>query len=72
VSSNAYGLSVGVLGDVGQAKQVTDQVRSGKIRINEQTVADESSAPFGGVGRFGNGACFGGYAANIEAFTELQ
>jgi benzaldehyde dehydrogenase (NAD) len=53
VSSNAYGLSVGILGDVGQAMQVTDQVRSGKIRINEQTVADESSAPFSGVGRFG-------------------
>ena len=72
VNENEYGLSVAILGDVGVAMQVADLVRSGKVHINEQTVADESNAPFGGVGNSGNGARFGGYAANLEAFTETQ
>lgn len=72
VHESAYGLAVGILGDVGLAMTVADQVRSGKIHINEQTVADESNAPFGGVGHSGTGARFGGYTANIDAFTETQ
>lgn len=72
VNASEYGLSVGILGDTGQAMRLADLVHSGKVHINEQTVADESNAPFGGVGNSGNGARFGGYAANIEAFTEVQ
>lgn len=72
VNESAYGLSVSILGEVGEAMKVADMVASGKVHINEQTVGDESNAPFGGVGDSGNGARFGGYAANIEAFTETQ
>lgn len=72
VNANEYGLSVGILGDVGLAMQVADRVHSGKIHINEQTVSDEANAPFGGVGKSGTGSRFGGAAANIEAFTEIQ
>ncbi|GAA1145579.1 benzaldehyde dehydrogenase [Nesterenkonia lutea] len=72
INHSEYGLSVGILGEVGQAMKLADQVHSGKVHINEQTVADESNAPFGGVGASGTGARFGGYAANIEAFTETQ
>lgn len=72
VNASDYGLSVGILGDVGTAMKLADLVRSGKVHINEQTVADESNAPFGGVGDSGNGSRFGGYDANIEAFTETQ
>lgn len=72
VNENEYGLSVGILGEVGAAMTLADQVHSGKVHINEQTVGDESNAPFGGVGNSGNGARFGGYSANIEAFTETQ
>lgn len=72
VNASDYGLSVGILGDVGTAMQLADLVHSGKVHINEQTVADESNAPFGGVGDSGNGSRFGGYDANIEAFTETQ
>lgn len=72
VHESDYGLAVGILGDVGAAMTVADRLRSGKIHINEQTVADESNAPFGGVGNSGTGARFGGVTANIEAFTETQ
>lgn len=72
VNDSEYGLSVGILGDVGTAMTLADEVRSGKVHINEQTVADEPTAPFGGVGDSGNGSRFGGAQANIEAFTETQ
>jgi benzaldehyde dehydrogenase (NAD) len=67
-----YGLSVGILGDVGTAMRLADLVDSGKVHINEQTVADEPNAPFGGVKASGTGSRFGGAAANIDAFTETQ
>jgi benzaldehyde dehydrogenase (NAD) len=72
VNDSEYGLSVGILGDVGTAMTLADEVRSGKVHLNEQTVGDEPTAPFGGVGDSGNGSRFGGAQANIEAFTETQ
>jgi len=71
-SENDYGLSLGILGDVGEAMKVADEVPSGIVHINEQTVADEANAPFGGVAASGTGSRFGGAKANIEAFTEMQ
>lgn len=71
-SDTEYGLSLGILGDVGQAMLIADAVPSGIVHINEQTVADEANAPFGGVGASGTGSRFGGPDANIEAFTETQ
>jgi benzaldehyde dehydrogenase (NAD) len=41
------GLSVGILGEVGLAMEVADSINSGKIHINEQTVSDEATVPFG-------------------------
>jgi benzaldehyde dehydrogenase (NAD) len=67
-----YGLSLGILGDVGTAMRIADAIPSGKVHINEQTVSDEANSPFGGVGSSGNGSRFGGASANIEAFTETQ
>src|SRR5699024_3891894 len=72
VHASEYGLSVGILGDVGMAMDLADLVDSGKIHINEQTVDDEATAPFGGVGASGTGSRFGGATANLEAFTETQ
>jgi benzaldehyde dehydrogenase (NAD) len=71
-SDNDYGLSLGILGDVGRAMELADLVPSGKIHINEQTVSDEANAPFGGVGWSGNGSRIGGLKANLDAFTETQ
>ncbi|RJQ75477.1 aldehyde dehydrogenase family protein [Pseudonocardiaceae bacterium YIM PH 21723] len=72
VNDSEYGLSVGILGDVGLALPLAEKLHSGKVHINEQTVDDEPTAPFGGMKDSGNGARFGGAQANIEAFTETQ
>ncbi len=71
--STEYGLSLGILGDdLDAALALADRVPSGLVHINDQTVDDEATAPFGGAGVSGNGARFGGTAANLEAFTETQ
>lgn len=70
--ASEYGLSLGILGDVGMAMGVADAVQCGIVHINEQTVGDEANVPFGGVGASGTGSRFGGAEANIEAFTEGQ
>lgn len=71
-NASEYGLSVSIIGDVGEAMKIADRIHSGKIHINEMTVADEANAPFGGVGASGTGSRLGGPGANIEAFTETQ
>jgi benzaldehyde dehydrogenase (NAD) len=68
-----YGLSLGILGgDLDQAFALAEQIPSGLVHVNDQTVDDEATAPFGGVGASGTGTRFGGTAANLEAFTETQ
>lgn len=72
VNASDYGLSVSILGDVGEAMKLADRIDSGKIHINEQTVSDEANAPFGGTKDSGNGGRVGGAQANVESFTETQ
>ena len=68
-----YGLSLGILTrDVYKALRLAEQIPSGLVHINDQTVNDEAVAPFGGVGASGTGSRHGGPQANIEAFTETQ
>jgi benzaldehyde dehydrogenase (NAD) len=68
-----YGLSLGILGgDLDAALELAERIPSGLVHINDQTVDDEATAPFGGVGASGNGGRVGGGSANIEAFTETQ
>ena len=71
-NGNEYGLSIGILGDVGMAMTIADQLDSGKVHINEQTVSDEANSPFGGMKNSGNGSRIGGHHANMESFTEIQ
>lgn len=73
VNASEYGLSLGILAkDAFRALELADRLPTGILHINDQTVDDESVAPFGGVGASGTGARFGGHEANIEAFTETQ
>jgi vanillin dehydrogenase len=66
-----YGLTGGVISrDLGAALDVAARVRSGIIHINDQGIADEPMAPFGGVKNSGYGK-FGG-TAGIESFTEQR
>ena len=68
-----YGLSLGIItADAMKGFELARRIPSGIVHVNDQTVADEAVAPFGGVGASGTGSRFGGPAANIEAFTETQ
>ena len=68
-----YGLSLGILTrDVYKGLEIAERIPAGVVHINDQTVADEATIPFGGVGASGNGGRLGGAQANLEAFTETQ
>jgi benzaldehyde dehydrogenase (NAD) len=72
-AESEYGLSLGIVTrDVMHGLAVAEQIPSGIVHINDQTVNDEANAPFGGVLASGTGSRFGGAAANVEAFTETQ
>jgi len=66
-----YGLSAAVVtGDFNKGLTMAEQIESGIVHINDQTVGDEPQVPFGGVKDSGWGR-FGGNAA-VEEFTELR
>jgi benzaldehyde dehydrogenase (NAD) len=68
-----YGLSLGILSaDVGRALELSARIPSGAVHINDQTVNDEATIPFGGVLDSGTGSRHGGPQANLEAFTDVQ
>jgi len=72
-AATEYGLSLGILTrNVMNALELGERVPTGLLHINDQTVNDEATAPFGGVGASGTGARHGGPQANIEAFTDTQ
>ncbi len=71
-SEGDYGLSLGIVTrDVMRGLALAEQIPTGIVHINDQTVNDEANVPFGGVGASGLGR-LGGAAANIEAFTETR
>jgi benzaldehyde dehydrogenase (NAD) len=71
-SEGDYGLSLGIVTrDVMRGLALAEQIPTGIVHINDQTVNDEANVPFGGVGASGLGR-LGGGAANIEAFTETR
>ncbi|WP_327698489.1 aldehyde dehydrogenase family protein [Streptomyces sp. NBC_00459] len=68
-----YGLALGILtGDPAKGLALADRIPTGLVHINDQTVNDEATVPFGGMGESGNGSRHGGTAANLDAFTEQQ
>ncbi|MFG1926330.1 benzaldehyde dehydrogenase [Cryptosporangium sp. NPDC048952] len=72
-ADSEYGLSLGIMTkDVAKALDIAAQIPSGAVHINDQTVNDEATIPFGGVGESGTGSRHGGTRANLEAFTETQ
>jgi benzaldehyde dehydrogenase (NAD) len=71
-AQSEYGLSLGIVTkDVMRGLAVAEQIPTGIVHINDQTVNDEANVPFGGLGASGLGR-LGGAAANIEAFTETR
>ncbi len=68
-----YGLALGILSrDISKALALAEQIPSGLVHINDETVNDEPFAPFGGVGASGTGSRFGSADWNLDAFTETQ
>ncbi len=67
-----YGLSSGIIGkDLARAQRIGDQLESGMLHINDQTVNDDCVNPFGGCGCSGNGGNIGG-PANWENFSQMR
>ncbi len=72
-NDSEYGLSLGILTrDVMRGLEIAEQIPTGLVHINDQTINDEAPIPFGGVGISGTGGRLGGAAANLEAFTHTQ
>jgi acyl-CoA reductase-like NAD-dependent aldehyde dehydrogenase len=70
-NATSYGLSAGIItSDTDRGYALAQQLESGIVHVNDQTVADEPQMPFGGVKDSGYGR-FGGEAA-INEFTELR
>jgi acyl-CoA reductase-like NAD-dependent aldehyde dehydrogenase len=66
-----YGLTAGVISEnLHDGIEVARRLRTGIVHVNDQTVADEPQAPFGGIQDSGYGK-FGGQAG-IDSFTELR
>ncbi|WP_237155617.1 benzaldehyde dehydrogenase [Oryzibacter oryziterrae] len=67
-----YGLSGAVISpDVGRAMALGEQLKTGLLHINDQTVNDECLNPFGGRGCSGNGGRVGG-PADADEYTQWQ
>lgn len=66
------GLAAAVIGrDVARALAIGERLNAGMVHINDQTVNDECTNPFGGPGLGGNGSAVGG-PADIDEYTRWQ
>jgi benzaldehyde dehydrogenase (NAD) len=66
------GLAAAVISrSVGRAMAIGNQLRAGMVHINDQTVNDDATNPFGGPGVAGNGNSHGG-PGDWEQFTAWQ
>jgi benzaldehyde dehydrogenase (NAD) len=71
-NATPYGLVAGVhSGSVQHAQAVGERLRAGMVHINDQTVNDETLAPFGGIGESGGSSRFGALT-NLDEFTVWQ
>lgn len=66
------GLAAAVISpDIGRAMALGDRLNAGMVHINDQTVCDECTNPFGGPGLGGNGSAVGG-PADIDEYTRWR
>jgi benzaldehyde dehydrogenase (NAD) len=67
-----YGLVAAVqTGSLDRGLQVAEQLRTGIVHVNDQTLNNDAFAPFGGMGVSGNGSRFGSQSSWDE-FTQWQ
>lgn len=66
------GLAAAVISpSIGRAMGIGQRLRAGMVHINDQTVNDDCTNPFGGPGIGGNGGSVGG-PADIDEYTQWQ
>ena len=71
-NTTEYGLSSAIISpSVGRAMALGDRLGAGMLHINDQTVNDECTNPFGGRGCSGNGGRAGSIA-DLDEFTQWQ
>lgn len=71
-NDHAGGLAAAVISrSVGRAMSLAQRLRAGMVHVNDQTINDDATNPFGGPGVAGNGNVHGG-PADWEAFTTWQ
>jgi len=71
-NSSEYGLVGAVYSrSLSRGLSVANRIKAGMVHVNDGTLNDEATVPFGGTGMSGNGARYGG-EANLDNFTEWQ
>jgi benzaldehyde dehydrogenase (NAD) len=71
-NSSDYGLVVAVYSrSMSRGLSVAQRIKAGMVHVNDGTLNDEATIPFGGTGLSGNGSRYGG-EANLDNFTEWQ
>ena len=71
-NASEYGLSAGVYSrSISRGLAIAQRIRAGMVHVNDQTINDEATIPFGGMGMSGNGGRFGA-EANFDTFTQWQ
>jgi benzaldehyde dehydrogenase (NAD) len=67
-----YGLSAAVLSQsIGRAMAIAERLKAGLVHVNDSTVNDEVTNPFGGCGASGNHTSMGG-PADIGEYTQWR
>ncbi|HEY3980987.1 MAG TPA: benzaldehyde dehydrogenase [Streptosporangiaceae bacterium] len=67
-----YGLVAAIqTGSRDRGRAVADQLRTGIVHVNDQTLNNDAYAPFGGTGASGNGSRFGSQSS-WDGFTQWQ
>ena len=70
-NASEYGFVAAVYSrSISRGLSVANRIHAGMLHVNDQTINDEATIPFGGMGMSGGGR-FGG-EANLEAFTQWQ
>jgi benzaldehyde dehydrogenase (NAD) len=71
-NSTAYGLVGAVYSrSMSRGLALAQRIKAGMVHVNDGTLNDEATIPFGGSGMSGNGVRYGG-EANLDNFTEWQ
>lgn len=71
-NSSEYGLVGAVYSrSMSRGLSVAQRIKAGMVHVNDGTLNDEATIPFGGTGMSGNGTRYGG-EANLDNFTEWQ